>query len=40
MDDFGGALAAAFALIIGGDTELIEIIGLSLKVSLAAVLIA
>ena len=40
MDNFGDALAAAFALIIGGDTELIEIIGLSLRVSLAAVLIA
>ena len=40
MDNFGEALAAAFALIIGGDTELIEIIGLSLKVSLVAVLIA
>ena len=40
MDNFGDALAAAFALIIGGDTELIEIIGLSLKVSLVAVLIA
>ena len=40
MNDFGAALAAATALVIGGDPALIEIVALSLKVSFKAVLIA
>jgi tungstate transport system permease protein len=37
MDDFGEALATALRLIAAGDTDLIEIVGLSLRVSLTAV---
>jgi tungstate transport system permease protein len=40
MIDFGSAFAAAFALIFHGDSQLGEIVLLSLKVSLGAVLIA
>ena len=40
MSDFGDALAAATALVIGGDAALVEIVALSLKVSCVAVLIA
>ncbi len=40
MNDFGNALSAAAALVISGDAELMEIVGLSLRVSLAAVIIA
>ena len=40
MNDFGEALATAFGLIAGGDADLIEIIGLSLRVSLTAVILA
>ena len=40
MSDFGDALAAATALVIGGDAALVEIVALSLKVSFLAVLIA
>ena len=40
MSDFGDALAAATALVIGGDAALVEIVALSLKVSFVAVLIA
>ena len=40
MNDFGNALSAAAALVISGDAELMEIVGLSLRVSLAAVFIA
>ena len=40
MSDFGDALAAATALVIGGDAALVEIVTLSLKVSFVAVLIA
>jgi tungstate transport system permease protein len=37
MDDFGEALATALRLIATGDADLIEIVGLSLRVSLTAV---
>ena len=37
MDDFGEALATAGRLIIAGDADLIEIVALSLRVSLTAV---
>lgn len=40
MQDFGSAFALAFELILSGDPELMEIIALSLRVSIAAVLIA
>ncbi len=40
MNDFGEALAAAFRLIAGGDPDLIEIVALSLRVSLTAVVLA
>jgi len=40
VNDFGNALSAAAALVISGDAELMEIVGLSLRVSLAAVFIA
>ena len=40
MNDFGEALTAAFGLIAGGDPDLIEIVGLSLRVSLTAVVLA
>ena len=40
MQDFGAAFAEAFALIIGFDAQLAEIIGLSLRVTLSAVTIA
>jgi tungstate transport system permease protein len=38
MDDFGGAFGEAFALILTGDPDLLEIVGLSLQVSLSAVI--
>ncbi len=37
MNDFAGAFSAAFRLITGLDPDLIEIVGLSLRVSLTAV---
>ena len=40
MQDFGSAFGLAFHLIISGDPELAEIVALSLRVSLSAVLIA
>ena len=40
MNDFGNALSSAAALVMSGDAELMEIVGLSLRVSLAAVFIA
>ncbi|WP_420347795.1 ABC transporter permease [Pelagibius sp.] len=40
MQDFWAAFAEAFALIVGLDAELVEIIGLSLRVTFSAVAIA
>ena len=40
MQDFGAAFAEAFALIVTFDAQLAEIIGLSLRVTLSAVVIA
>ncbi|HIP78965.1 MAG TPA: ABC transporter permease subunit [Kiloniellaceae bacterium] len=40
MQDFGAAFAEAFALIVGLDAELVAIIGLSLRVTFSAVVIA
>ncbi|MGD8309355.1 MAG: ABC transporter permease [Chromatiales bacterium] len=40
MQDFGQAFALAFSLIAGADPDLVEIVGLSLRVSLTAVLLA
>ncbi|MEQ8818475.1 MAG: ABC transporter permease [Thalassobaculum sp.] len=40
MQDFGAAFGAAFQLVISLDPDLIEIVGLSLRVSLAAVVAA
>lgn len=40
MQDFGEAFSLAFALVFSGDADLLEIVGLSLKVSLTAVAIA
>ncbi len=40
MDDFAGAFSAAFGLIATLDPDLIEIVGLSLRVSLTAVSLA
>ena len=40
MADFGGALSQALALVIGFDENLVEIVALSLRVSLTAVAIA
>ena len=40
MQDFGGAFRLAFELVVSADTDLMEIIGLSLRVSLTAVAIA
>ena len=40
MADFGDALSAALALVIGFDENLVEIVALSLRVSLTAVAIA
>ena len=40
MDDFAGAFSAAFGLIATLDPDLIEIVGLSLRVSLTAVALA
>ena len=40
MQDFSAAFSLAFSLIVGADADLIEIIGLSLRVSLSAVLLA
>lgn len=40
MQDFGNAFQLAFALVFSGNADLIEIVGLSLQVSLTAVVIA
>ena len=40
MQGFGDVLADAFGMILAGDTDLMEIIGLSLRVTLSAVAIA
>jgi tungstate transport system permease protein len=40
MQDLGGAFGEAFRLIVGLDGDLVEIVGLSLRVSLSAVLLA
>ncbi len=40
MQDFGGAFRLAFELVVSADTDLVEVIGLSLRVSLTAVAIA
>ena len=40
MQDFGDAFRLAFGLVFSGDADLIEIIGLSLRVSLSAVAVA
>lgn len=40
MQDFGAAFGEAFALIAGLDSDLMEIIGLSMRVTFSAVLIA
>ncbi len=40
MQGFGDAFAAAFALIVGFDADLVEIVALSLRVTLSAVFIA
>jgi len=40
MQGFGDAIAAAFGLIAGFDADLIEIVGLSLRVTLCATLLA
>ena len=40
MQDFGEAFSLAFALVFSGDADLLEIVGLSLKVSLTAVAVA
>jgi tungstate transport system permease protein len=40
MNDFSAAFAAALTLLVGGDGDLLEIVGLSLQVSLAAVFLA
>ena len=40
MQDFGAAFGQAFALILSGDADLLEIIGLSLRVTFSAVALA
>ncbi|UOM35258.1 ABC transporter permease [Acuticoccus sp. I52.16.1] len=40
MESLGGAVAGAFGLVLSGDPALMEIIGLSLRVTLSAVLLA
>jgi len=40
MQDFGEAFRLAFGLVLTADPDLLEIIGLSLRVSLSAVAIA
>jgi tungstate transport system permease protein len=40
MQDFGEAFRLAFGLVLGADADLLEIVGLSLRVSLTAVAIA
>lgn len=40
MQDFSEAFTLAFSLILGADADLVEIIGLSLRVSLAAVFVS
>ena len=40
MQDFSSAFSLAVSLILGADADLLEIIGLSLRVSLSAVLIS
>ena len=40
MQDFGEAFRLAFSLVLGADADLLEIIGLSLRVSLTAVAIS
>ena len=40
MNDFSNAIAVAWELVIGLDADLVEIVVLSLEISLSAVLIA
>ncbi len=40
MDDFSDAFSAAFTLLITLDSDLMEIVGLSMRVSLAAIVVA
>lgn len=40
MDDFGDAFRAAFTLLLTLDADLMEIVGLSLHVSLVAIIVA
>jgi len=40
MQDFGAAFRLAFSLVLAGDPDLYEIVGLSLRVTLSAVVIA
>jgi len=40
LNDFSDAFTAALALVVGGDADLLEIVGLSLSVSITAVTIA
>lgn len=40
MQDFGGAFGLAFGLIVSGDANLLEIVGLSLRVSFSALTLA
>src|SRR3546814_15093294 len=40
MQDFGAALGQTLALIVSGDADLLEIIGLSLRVTFTSVLLA
>ena len=40
MESLGGAVAGAFGLVLSGDPALMDIIGLSLRVTLSAVLLA
>ncbi len=40
MNDFSDAFTAALALVVGGDADLLEIVGLSLSVSITAVSLA
>ena len=40
MQDFGAAFGQALALILSGDADLLEIIGLSLRVTFSAVVLA
>ncbi len=40
MQDFGQAFSQAFALVAGGDPDFLQVVGLSLRVSLSAVALA